>query len=284
MSDRVINPGGLLVASADGWPAGTTLNVTWRYADADLTVLVSQSAETVTEPIPANWVAATPCPTDALAGTVYAWWDDGTAAPPRRDVESQTRISTFAVPSDDEDSGRLASVAQLREFLIAEGGSRVSDEFAANLLDTASELILGQFDRQLYPTAAVETRTVHVGGTYGRIPDLRPDESTVIVGDGDELDPTTYRLLARERLRHPVHAIVLHEPVAALTITGRWGFDPIPAGITHGTLVWAARAFFKRQARQADITQDDSGALRQYFGGMPSQLRALAPTYTIPGL
>jgi hypothetical protein len=185
-------------------------------------------------------------------------------------------------PTENPPASRLASVQELKEFLYDQGGT-LDPDIAGLFLDTASEQISSEFDRQFYPSGP-ETRTIYLDGcTFARIPELRADTDTALLLDGHPITSTRYRLLSRRG--HPAHAIVLTSPGFHLQITGNWGFDPVPQAIKHGVLVCAARAAFKRQARQADVQQDiDTGVVTQYFSGLPSQVRALASSYKLVGL
>ena len=179
----------------------------------------------------------------------------------------------------------LAEVEELRERLNAPADSG-SDALLEALLEAASEQIELHAARQFHPTPGgkpegVETRTIQLDSRFARLPDLRADEDTVILADGQPVEHC--RLLARSG--HPAHAIVLYQDAHELTITGRWGFSPVPPDIRHATLVWAARAFFQRQARQADVSQNpETGVASSYFARVPTVVRATLQAYRVVGL
>jgi hypothetical protein len=184
-------------------------------------------------------------------------------------------IPPIAPETVDVEEQRLASTEDFVTYLRAMGGTAVAADLEL-FLDAASERLNAK--RQFYGSTG--TRTVHVDGTFVRIPDLNRSEACTVIADGHELTAAGLRFLARTG--HPAHAVVLYQPARELVITGKWGFDPCPEGVRIACMDWAAQAYFRRQARQADVTVAENGATSTYFARMPSTVRAALEPYVLP--
>lgn len=178
---------------------------------------------------------------------------------------------------------RLASVERFGRYLINRGNSTTDEAQLEQWLDGASERLNAK--RQFYPSGP-STRTVVVDGTFAVLPDLRLSEACTVVADGQELEAIDLRFLFKQSpVVQPAHAVVLYRYVGTLEITGHWGFAEVPPGIAESCMAWAARAFFRRQARQADVAVDvETGATQSYFARTPSEVVASLQPYTVLGL
>ncbi len=191
-------------------------------------------------------------------------------------------MPTFAPPRP------LADVADLVSYLNPVARGVDETDLYERVLDAASRRVEERTGRQFTPTPTSDAASdVYVvvqtvpGDRLVRVPDVR--EASEVTVDGVALDAADYTLRPRAgRPDEPAVWVELPYPAAGdVAITGRFGFEQVPADVREATVVMAARAVYERNARLADVTQDPEGGVASYFRSIPPTVAATLDAYRV---
>ena len=165
------------------------------------------------------------------------------------------------------------------------------------LLSSAERFACRYTRRQFDPTPALvdgvdsapavtKNFVVRRGRVLVRVPDLR--SITTITLDGMALD--TYNgYVPIEAEEEPVTSIQFYQPfgstsstmygTGALSITGRWGWNPVPDDVKTAVMALTMRMYKERKAQWGDTILLPDGSVIQYFRQLPASVQAGLGTY-----
>lgn len=195
----------------------------------------------------------------------------------------------------------IASVPELRSFLGLEPGRGEDDLILAMRLDSAEEFVAMYTGRSFAPepafilgadtgVAVTKTFPVRRGEVVVRIPDLR-SATAVSLGGSHLIADMNYVL---DTNREPATSIILDQyawqfalspfistlsSMTRLSITGRWGFSPVPAGIKDAVLTIAARRFHEKKSMFQDSVALPDGSVLSYFRQLPASVQGALNQY-----
>ena len=135
--------------------------------------------------------------------------------------------------------------------------------------------------------AVAKSFIVARGRNIVRVPDLRATTSVVL--DGAALDTLSgyYPLDGWE----PITTLHLYTPYGEspgwagtaasgnLTITGRWGWNPVPDDVKYAIKALGSRLYKERNASWADAVALPDGSVLQYFRSLPATVQASISLY-----
>jgi len=133
-----------------------------------------------------------------------------------------------------------------------------------------------------------KTFVVARGTNLIRVPDLRA--TTTVALDGLALNTSTgyYPL---DTAYEPATTVQLYEPYGLqtgwsnpsgpgqLTITGRWGWNPVPDDVKYAVMALTVRLYKERNANWADSVALPDGSVLQYFRSLPATVQAAIGLY-----
>jgi hypothetical protein len=190
----------------------------------------------------------------------------------------------------------IATLVELKRYLTYQGSA--NDDLLNAMLDAASETCERLCERQFEPdpslVAGEDTATPVVrrfstrGGRRVAISDLRSATQVTLAGTVlaayTAASGTGYLLVGET----PHTVIYLygagHSQVTLddLEITGRFGWNPIPADIRDAVLTLAARRFRERDASFADSVQDTELGTLSFSRQLPPAVASVFDSYRPP--
>ena len=195
----------------------------------------------------------------------------------------------FDLPETPSDvPAPLATVDELKAYLnyrpgVVPGGE---DDVLQRLIDHASSVF--HRVRQFYPdTGTRDPIDIDYGPKVVVVPDVRT--LTEVRVDGELVSADRYRLKARRRYEPNVYMYLARQgkdPILGeeLQLTGEFGFPVVPHDVHTQVLVLAARDYYERQSRHADVSQDPDGGGVSYFRQLPLSVKQIRDSYRVRGL
>lgn len=178
--------------------------------------------------------------------------------------------------------------------------ARVNGQVVEDLLASAEAFVQRYCRRQFVPEPALVggedtddpvTKQFAVARNQRvvRIPDLRATASVVL--NGSVLD-TSFGYSPLDSWE-PSTEIMLYEPYGqsawvssvgngVLTVTGRWGWNPIPGDIRHAVLALTMRMWKERKASWSDSIALPDGSVLSYFRMLPASVQGTLDAYRTP--
>lgn len=197
---------------------------------------------------------------------------------------------------------QIVTVDDLRIYLGHEGyEEKINPELLVRSIDSAETWIKNYTGRRFYADPAFEddvdsadpvTKSFTVRGRgWVRIPDLRTETEVSINGsvltadvdyvlddyNSDGEPHTSIQLVSLSPWTNPFTL----SSVTRLSITGRWGFVPVPDDVKDSILALAARQYRRKDAMFSDVI-DMGNVSFEYTKGVPNFITDILDLYKMP--
>lgn len=201
---------------------------------------------------------------------------------------------TDPVPGDYIAAGMLASVEDVRLYLVTQGtvapGAEIDERLLWRMLNAASWRMRDERpERTLAPdppslSAPPLERPFPARGLV-HLPDLR--ELAEVRLDGRILEASEYTLARRRPTDPAIYLRLVNRRGVVgreLVVSGHWGPISVRPNVQEACIVWVARVFHQRTARFADNQADPEGGVLGYFRNLPPDVKVVLDSLMVPGL